>query len=74
MPGGVVAFNVFGGLGYHAGRGTLWRLQAFHTANADNWEWFLCALDGEPERVVCDAHTGIRAAVKHAFPNADIWL
>jgi hypothetical protein len=74
VPGGVVAFNVFGALGYRDGRGMLWRLQAFHTASADDWEAFLCALDGEPKRIVCDAHTGIRSAVEHVFPNADIWL
>lgn len=74
IPGGVVAFNVFGALGYDNGRGLLWRLQAFHTASADDWKAFVCALDGEPKRVVCDAHGGIRTAVEHAFPNADIWL
>jgi hypothetical protein len=74
MPGGVVAFNVFGALGYREGRGMLWRLQAFHTASGDDWESFFCALDGEPERVVCDAHGGIRSAGEHVFPNANIWL
>jgi len=74
IPGGVVAFNVFGALGYDEGRGMLWRLQAFHTANADDWEAFICALDGSPERVVCDAHGGIRTAVAGAFPEADVWL
>jgi hypothetical protein len=74
VPGGVVAFNVFGALGYHDGRGLLWRLEAFHTANAGDWESFLCALDGEPKRVVCDAHGGIHSAVSRAFPNADVWL
>lgn len=60
IPGGVVAFNVFGALGYH-GRGVLWRLQAFHSAATDDWESFLCALDGEPKRVVCDAHAASAA-------------
>lgn len=52
----------------------MWRLEAFHTAAGDDWESFLCALDGEPRRVVCDAHGRIRSAVEHAFPNADVWL
>lgn len=73
--GGKVAFNVFGALGYdERGRGLLWRLQAFPTAAGDDWEAFLCALDGSPRRVVCDAHDGIRVAVEQAFPDAEISL
>ncbi len=74
-PGGTVAFNVFGALGYDAaGRGFVWRLEAFHTANADDWEQFLRALPGAPKRVVCDAHDGIGAAVRRVFPAADLYL
>ena len=73
-PGGSVAFNVFGALGYdEAGRGFLWRLEAFHTASGDDWEAFLRALPGAPKRVVCDAHDGIGVGVRRVFPAADIY-
>lgn len=41
----------------------LWRLQAFHTANAGHRDAFICALSGSPKRVVVGA-----------LPEADIWL
>jgi hypothetical protein len=58
IPGGTVAFDVFCAVGYRAGKPRLWQAEAFSTAHPANWSAFLASLEGEPPRVVCDAHRG----------------
>ena len=72
IPGGRVAFDVFCAVGYRAGKPRLWRAQAFSTAHPANWSAFLASLEGEPPRVVCDAHQGMIQAVTERWPQAEL--
>ncbi|MBA3261208.1 MAG: transposase [Thermoleophilaceae bacterium] len=72
IPGGRVAFDVFCAVGYRAGKPRLWRAQAFPTAQPANWSAFLGSLEGEPGRVVCDAHGGMLQAVRQRWPKAEL--
>jgi hypothetical protein len=72
IPAGRVAFDVFCAVGYRAGRPRIWRLEAFTRASPRNWGAFLASLPGEPERVVCDAHSGMLEAVSGRWPNAEL--
>ena len=69
-----VAFRVFCAAGFERGRPKLWRLEAFPDASQANWEAFLGALEGAPSRVVCDNHSGLKGAVRAAFPEAELYL
>ncbi len=69
-----IAFRVFCAAGFERGRPKLWRVEAFPDASQANWEAFLGALEGAPPRVVCDNHSGLNAAVRAAFPDADLYL
>ena len=72
IPGGKVAFDVFCAVGYRAGRPRLWRAEAFSTAHPANWSAFLASMEGEPPRVVCDAHQGMIRAVSERWPAAEL--
>lgn len=72
IPGGTVAFDVFCAVGYRAGKPRLWRLEAFSTAHPANWGAFLASLEGEPPRVVCDAHQGMIQAICERWPDAEL--
>ena len=37
-----------------------------------NWSAFLGSLPGEPERIVCDAHTGMLQAIEQRWPRAEL--
>ena len=69
-----IAFKVFCAVGFEHDRPKLWRIQAFAEATQANWEAFLRGLEGAPERVVCDNHSGLNAAVRAAFPRAELYL
>jgi hypothetical protein len=71
IPGGRVAFDVFCAVGYRAGKPRLWRAEAFSTAHPANWSVFLGSLPGEPERIVCDAHTGMLQAIEERWPEVE---
>jgi hypothetical protein len=70
----LVAFRVFAALGYERGRPKLWRLQAFTSKSQADWEAFLRALPGAPERVVCDNDDGLTGAARARFPDAELYL
>lgn len=74
IPGGVVAFDVFCAMGYEDGRPKFWRLEAFPDAGAASWREFLGRLDGAPPRVVCDAHSGMLAAIDTQWPGTELYL
>jgi len=69
-----IAFKVFCAAGFEENRPKLWRVQVFPEATQANWEAFLRGLDGAPSRVVCDNHSGLNAAVRGAFPDAELYL
>ncbi len=69
-----IAFKVFCAVGFEHNRPKLWRVEAFPEATQANWEAFLGRLDGAPPRVVCDNHSGLNAAVRAAFPQAELYL
>jgi hypothetical protein len=72
IPAGRVAFDVFCAVGYRAGKPRLWHLEAFPSAHPANWSAFLGALEGEPKRIVCDAHGGMLRAIKSRWPEAEL--
>jgi hypothetical protein len=72
IPAGQVAFDVFCGVGFVAGKPKLWLSEAFTSASPANWSAFLGSLPGYPERVVCDGHTGLLAAVQARWPRAEL--
>ena len=69
-----IAFKVFCAVGFENNRPKLWRVQAFPEATQVNWETFLRGLEGAPSRVVCDNHSGLNAALRAAFPQAELYL
>jgi hypothetical protein len=72
IPGGTVVFEVFCAVGYRAGRPRLWRAEAFPSAHPANWSAFLASLEGEPPRVVCDAHRAMLQAIEGRWPAAEL--
>jgi len=72
VPGGTVAFDVFCAVGYRAGKPRLWHAAAFSSAHPANWSAFLASLEGEPKRVVCDGHRGMRQAIEERWPKAEL--
>jgi len=72
IPAGRVAFDVFCGVGFAAGRPRLWLAQAFARATPANWSAFLDSLPGYPKRIVCDAHGGMLAAIAARWPHAEL--
>jgi hypothetical protein len=72
IPAGKVAFDVFCGVGFIAGKPRLWLAQAFASANPANWSAFLGSLPGYPERIVCDGHGGMLAAIEARWPEAEL--
>lgn len=72
IPGGTVAFDVFCAVGYRAGKPRLWHAEAFSTAHPANWSAFLASLEGEPGRVVCDAHRGMIQAIEQRWPKIEL--
>jgi hypothetical protein len=72
IPGGTVAFDVFCAVGYRAGRPRLWHAEAFSTADPANWSAFLAAFEGEPRRVVCDAHRGMIQAIEGRWSEVEL--
>jgi hypothetical protein len=54
IPAGRVAFCVFCGVGFSAGRPRLWLAQAFASAHPASWGAFLGALPGAPDRTSGD--------------------
>jgi len=69
-----IAFRVFYATGFERGQPKLWRVEAFPDASQASWEGFLRALEGVPQRVVCDNHHGLNGAVRAAFPQAELYL
>jgi hypothetical protein len=69
IPGGTVAFDVFCAVGYRASKPRLWHAEAFSTAHPANWSVFLGSLEGEPSRVVCDAHRAMLHAIGERGPT-----
>jgi transposase-like protein len=67
-----VAFDVFCGVGFVAGKPKLWLTEAFTSANPANWSAFLGSLPGYPERIVCDGHSGLLAAIEARWPKAEL--
>lgn len=72
IPGGTVAFDVFCAVGYRAGKPRLWRSEAFPNAQPASWSAFLGSLEGEPQRIVCDAHGGMLQAIADRWPSAEL--
>jgi Transposase, Mutator family len=72
IPGGTVAFDVFCAVGYRAGKARPWHAEAFSSAHGANWSAFLAALEGEPRRVVCDAHRGMIQAIEGRWPGVEL--
>jgi len=72
IPGGTVAFDVFCAVGYLAGKPRLWHAESFSTAHPANWSAFLGSLEGEPSRVVCDAHGAMLRAIGERWPDAEL--
>jgi hypothetical protein len=72
IPAGHVAFDVFCAVGYRAGKPRLWRAEAFSTAQPANWKAFLGSLAGEPQRIVCDAHTAMLGTIAERWPDAEL--
>ena len=72
IPAGKVAFDVFCGVGFEAGRPKLWLTEAFTSASPANWSVFLGSLPGCPERIVCDGHGGLLAAIQARWPKAEL--
>lgn len=69
-----IAFKVFCAVGFEHGRPKLWSIEAFPEATQVNWEAFLRGLECAPPRVVCDNHSGLNAAVRATFPQAELYL
>jgi hypothetical protein len=61
-------------MGYENGRPRMWRMKAFPSKSRADWEIFLRGLGGAPQRVVCDNDLGMTAAVRAAFPQADVYF
>ncbi|MEA2189068.1 MAG: transposase domain [Solirubrobacteraceae bacterium] len=76
QPGGTsrIAFRVYCAMGYENDRPKMWRMQAFPSKSRADWEIFLRALGGAPQRVVCDNDLGMTAAVRAVFPDADVYF
>ena len=72
IPAGRTAFDVFCGVGFHAGRPRLWLAQAFVSARPANWSAFLGSLRALPGAIVCDAHGGMLAAIASRWPQAEV--
>ena len=72
IPAGRTAFDVFCAVGFSAGRPRLWLAQAFATARPADWDAFLGSLPGHPERIVCDAHGGMLAAIASRWPQVEV--
>jgi hypothetical protein len=72
IPGGTVAFDVFCAVGYRAGKPRLWHAEAFSSAHPANWSAFLAAFEGQPGRVVCDAHRGMIQAIESRWPEIEL--
>lgn len=72
IPAGKVAFDVFCGVGFYAGKPRLWLAQAFASAHLADWSAFLGSLPGSPKRIVCDAHGGMLAAIEARWPQAEL--
>jgi hypothetical protein len=72
IPAGKVAFDVFCGVGFYAGKPRLWLAQAFASAHPASWSAFLGSLPGYPKRIVCDAHGGMLQAIEARWPRAEL--
>lgn len=70
---GPVAFNVFAAMGYDGGVGRLWALGAYPTATKAEFAHFFSQLDGAPERMVCDGHSGTIGAAQDVWRETDIY-
>src|SRR5665811_2106493 len=77
IPAGKVAFDVFCGVGFVAGRPKLWLTEAFTSANPANWSAFLGSLPGYPERALVGPsswHRFVRAAKAAENESLDRWI
>ena len=72
IPAGRTAFDVFCAVGFCAGRPRLWLARSFANASPANWSTFLGSLPGRPERIVCDAHGGMLAAIASRWPQVEV--
>lgn len=81
--GGKVAFHVFGAMGYQDDTGAdqgerprkpeLYALGAYKWLGNEAWADFFDRLDGRPSYVVCDAHKGLRKALRERWPNVPVY-
>jgi len=69
-----IAFRVYCAMGYENGRPRMWQMQAFPSKTRADWEIFLRGLGAAPQRVVCDNGSGMTAAVRAVFPQADLYF
>src|SRR5680860_1885355 len=77
IPAGKVAFDVFCGVGFVAGKPKLWLTEAFTSANPANWSAFLGSLPGYPERALVGPsswHRFVRAAKAAENESLDRWI
>jgi hypothetical protein len=47
-------------------------VEGFSTTHPANWGALLASLEGEPPRVVCDAHQGMIQAISERWPDAEL--
>lgn len=81
--GGKVAFHVFGAMGYQDTSGAeegerprdpkLYALGAYKWLGNEAWADFFDRLDGRPSYVVCDAHKGLRKALRERWPDVPVY-
>lgn len=77
-PFGVV-FRVYGALAYSSGKSKLLRLEAFPDGKPANWVSFFKQLEGMPQVIVCDAHSGMLKAIEQVwgrrpYHSPVVWL
>lgn len=68
------AWHVLCALAYVDGQRVIWRLQAHTNATPASWREFLSGLPGAPERIVCDAHSGMLKVIQERWPQTEVYL
>jgi hypothetical protein len=73
LPAGPVIFQILAAYGRVEGEPHVLAMRGAPDAAAQNWDLLFRALDGQPERVVCDAHSGLLAGVRASWPGTAIY-
>jgi hypothetical protein len=68
------AWHVLCALAYVDGQRVIWRLQAYTNATPASWREFFSGLPGTPERIVCDAHSGMLKVIEEHWPQTEVYL